>query len=134
MEKIVIKKEIEINASPENVWRVFTEPAVTKAMGGEYISDWEIGSSFNWKDNDGKIRTNGKIVLLEPAKLLKHYLFKDNETLLSTITYQLKNKNGKTILSAHEKWNFDIDDEQFKDASEGWEAALNKVKEIAEKL
>src|SRR5688572_13701194 len=90
MENRIIEKTIEINAAPAKVWRVFTDPAVTKQMGGEYVTDWKAGSTFGWKGRDGKMHTSGIILDLEPEKLLKHNLSDMNDpgTLLSTITYE----------------------------------------------
>jgi uncharacterized protein YndB with AHSA1/START domain len=38
MGDMIIHKVIEINAPLENVWRVFADPAVSRQMGGEYVS------------------------------------------------------------------------------------------------
>src|ERR1700749_1974679 len=78
-----INKSIKINATPANVWRVFTEPAVTRQMGGEYVS--------GWKGANGTMLTNGTILQIEPKHLLKHDLFDaGNKTLVtSVITYTL---------------------------------------------
>src|ERR1700749_3387673 len=86
-----INKSIKINATPANVWRVFTEPAVTRQMGGEYVSGWKAGSSFGWKGANGTMLTNGTILQIEPKHLLKHDLFDaGNKTLVtSVITYTL---------------------------------------------
>jgi len=45
----IIEKTIAINASPAKVWSVFRDPKVTKEMGGHYVSDWKVGSTFSWK-------------------------------------------------------------------------------------
>jgi uncharacterized protein YndB with AHSA1/START domain len=37
MSRSVIEKKIEISAPPDKVWRVFTDPAITKQLGGEYL-------------------------------------------------------------------------------------------------
>ncbi|MGO4294321.1 SRPBCC domain-containing protein [Chitinophaga sp. RAB17] len=136
MDKPVIKKEININASTKNVWRVFTEPAVTRQMGGEYVSEWKVGSLFGWKGKGSTLYTNGTILALEPEKLLKHSLvdLKDKNKLLSVITYEfLKNGSG-TIISAIEEVNYEMTDYQLKEANEGWDATLQLVKYVAEKL
>ncbi|MFX1703606.1 SRPBCC domain-containing protein [Chitinophaga sp. CC14] len=136
MDKPVIKKTIDINASTKKVWSVFTDPTITKQMGGEYVSDWKVGSSFGWKGKDSSIYTNGKIIELEPGKLLKHSLLdlKDKDRLLSVITYEFIKNGDSTILSATEEINYEITDYLFKEANEGWDAALQLVKYVAEKL
>ncbi|SKD01861.1 Activator of Hsp90 ATPase homolog 1-like protein [Chitinophaga ginsengisegetis] len=136
MDKPVIKKTIDINASTKKVWSVFTDPTITKQMGGEYVSDWKVGSSFGWKGKDSSVYTNGKIIELEPGKLLKHSLLdlKDKDRLLSVITYEFIKNGDSTILSATEEINYEITDYLFKEANEGWDAALQLVKYVAEKL
>lgn len=136
MDNPVIKKTIDINASTKKVWRVFTDPEITRQMGGEYVSEWKVGSSFGWKGQNSPIYTNGTILELEPEKLLKHNLFdlKDNNNVLSVITYEFVKNGAGTILSAREEINYEMSDYLFKEANEGWDAALQLVKHVAEKL
>jgi uncharacterized protein YndB with AHSA1/START domain len=136
MDNPVIKKTIAINASTKKVWSVFTDPKVTRQMGGEYVSEWKVGSSFGWKGKDSHLYTYGKIIELEPEKLLKHSLFdlKDRSKLLSVITYEFTKNGEGTIVSAIEEINYEMTEYQFKDANEGWDAALQLVKYVAEKL
>jgi uncharacterized protein YndB with AHSA1/START domain len=136
MDTPVVNKTIEINASTKKVWSIFTNPKVTKQMGGEYVSKWKVGSSFGWKGQDGRIYTNGIILALEPHKLLKHTLFdlKDKDRVLSVITYELKKNGEGTIISVVEEINYEMTIDQFKDANDGWDAALQALKGIAEHL
>ncbi|SIN97123.1 SRPBCC family protein [Chitinophaga niabensis] len=126
-----IEKSILINATPAKVWEVFTNPEVTRKMGGEYISDWKAGSSFGWKGADGKMYTQGVILQIIPNQLLQHHLFRpeDGHSILSTITYEFLDQQGSTLLLAKED-----PVESYEDASAGWDAALQAVKELAEGL
>lgn len=132
----VIEKQVEINAPVENVWRVFTEPAITRQMGGEYATDWKVGSDFGWKGPDGTMYTYGKILQVEPERLIQHNLFdmEDKNTLLSVITYRFKGDGATTILSAREELHGEMPDDALAEASEGWDYALQAVKVTAEKL
>jgi len=132
----IIEKTIEINSKPENVWRVFSDSETTKKMGGSYVSDWKIGSSFGWHNNDGEVVTRGEIIEIEPKKLLKHKLFNANKKSLidSIITYEFVEVNGRTILKAKEELNYSVSEKQFEEIMEGWNIALDFVKNIAEKL
>lgn len=136
MDKPVVKKVIDINASTKKVWSVFTDPAITRQMGGEYVSKWKVGSSFGWKGKGSSLYTNGTILELEPEKLLKHSLvdLKDKDRLLSVITYRFEKNGAGTTVSAIEEINYEMSDYQFKEANEGWDAALQLVKYVAEKL
>ena len=134
MNKSFIEKTIEINVTPAKLWRVFTDPAITRQMGGEYVTDWQIGSSFSWKGNDGNIYTNGAILQLEPERILQHNLFNPGEetNVLSVITYQMEKKDAVTVLNAREDYSFELTAKEYEDASAGWDFALAILKETAE--
>ncbi|MBO9151545.1 SRPBCC domain-containing protein [Chitinophaga sp. GCM10012297] len=128
----VIEKTIEIHAPPSKVWRVFTDPALSRQMGGEYVSDWRPGSAFGWKGPDGKMLTSGTILEIMPEKLLKHDL-SDKNNLLSVITYELIPHQEATLVAAREELQYELTEEQLQEAEEGWEIALRAVKDLAEK-
>jgi uncharacterized protein YndB with AHSA1/START domain len=134
MKKSFVEKTIEIKTTPEILWQVFTDPSITRQMGGEYLTDWKVGSSLNWKGTDGNIYTNGVILELEPGKVFKHNLFnQDEETnILSELTYKLEENNGSTTLYAREDYNIEMTEKEYEEASEGWTFALNVLKETAE--
>jgi uncharacterized protein YndB with AHSA1/START domain len=133
MSKFSIKKSIEINAPVSQVWRVFTDPALTRQMGGEYVSDWEVGSSLGWKGVDGKILTNGTIMKLDTERLLQHTLLNSVGSTGSVITYELDEKNGVTTIHAREDFMNPIADKEYKDTVDGWDAALRALKNTAER-
>ena len=131
----LIQKTITITASAHEVWRVFTDPKVTMLMGGHYVSTWITGETLQWKDADGKLYSYGIILELEPDKLLKHSLYdmKTKSRITSFITYRFEDKGKYMILHAEEELTFDMRDDQFDEALEGWDLALDTVKEIAER-
>ena len=131
----LIVKSITISTSAHEVWRVFTDPKVTMLMGGHYVSSWKKGESLQWKGDDGKLYSYGIILELEPDQLLKHSLYdmKTKERITSTITYRFEDMGKYTILHAEEELAFDMRDDQFEEALEGWDMALDTVKEIAER-
>ena len=132
-----VEKSIQIGAPVSKVWRVFTDPALTRQMGGEYLTAWKVGSSFRWKGPDGQLLTNGSILKIESEKILQHNLFStdaaSSEAILSVITYEFHEQDGLTTLLAREDFARSITDEEFDSAIEGWDAALQSVKEIAER-
>lgn len=135
MENKIIEATIEINAPMDKVWSVFTIPEITKQMGGYYETDWRVGSPFGWKGQDGKLYTKGTVLEVNPKRLLKHNLFDLNDNrLLSVITYEFTENAGITIISAKEEIKYEMTNEQFQEANEGWDFALQSVKETAEKI
>jgi uncharacterized protein YndB with AHSA1/START domain len=134
MKNNVIKKTITIQALPQKVWQVFTDPVVSRQMGGEYVTDWKTGSTIGWKGIAGTLYTNGIILQIEPGKLLKHNLLDlATHRLLSVITYELIAGDGFTSVHATEELNGEMTDEEYKGSSDGWDMALQSVKNIAEK-
>ena len=135
MSKRILEKSIEIDAPAANVWRVFTDPALTRQMGGEYVTTWKVGSSFGWKGLDGKMYTEGTILQLEPGKHLQHNLFRagSDREVASVITYDLHEKDGQTTLRSREEFTNPLNEEEYTEASEGWDTALLAVKDLAEK-
>lgn len=134
MPNLFLEKTIEIAAPKAKVWSVFTDPELSRRMGGEYVTDWEAGSSIGWKA-DGKMRTDGKILKVEAGRLLKHNLFRDIDgvaTMTSVITYELRGPEHSTTLSARESFAEAQDAKSFAEASKGWDATLAKLKEVAE--
>ena len=135
MPKTVLEKSIEINAPAAKVWRVFIDPVLTRQMGGEYVADWKVGGSFGWKGLDGKMYTEGTILQIEPEKCLQHNLFSSGpgREVASVITYVLQEKDGYTTLHSREEFTNPLNEKEYTDAWEGWDAALLVVKELAEK-
>src|SRR5687767_9877347 len=125
MQKRIIEKTISINAPVNIAWRAFTDPALTKKMGGEYVSGWKPGSSIGWKGPNGKLYTHGIILEIEKEKMIKHSLLDmdDNSKLLSVITYRFSQNAVDTVLSATEELNYEMTDEELEEASDGWDHA-----------
>jgi uncharacterized protein YndB with AHSA1/START domain len=134
MSKFSIEKSIEINAPVSKVWRVFTDPVLTRQMGGEYVSNWKVGSSFGWRMLDGNIVTNGTIMKIMPEELLQHTLLNSVGSTNSVITYELSEKNGITTILAIEDFTNPIPDDEYAEAADGWDTALGALKDIAESI
>ena len=133
MSKFSIEKSIEINAPVSQVWRVFTDPVLTRQMGGEYVSNWEVGSSFSWRGLDGRPLTNGTIMKIEPERLLQHTLLNSVGSTDSVITYEFDENEGVTTLRAREDFTNPIKDNEYRDAAKGWDAALRVLKSTVER-
>jgi uncharacterized protein YndB with AHSA1/START domain len=134
MDKQVVATEITMDVPASQVWRMFVDPSFTKQMGGEYSSDWEPGSMLRWKAN-GQVITNGRILQIRKEQLLQHSLFYPDEldTAMAIITYTLREENGKTIVSITEEFIDPVTENEFKDSVEGWDSALQMIKQLLEK-
>ena len=135
MSKTIIEAAIDINTSADKVWRVFTDPSVSRQMGGAYITDWQKGSTISWQGLDGTLYTNGTILDIRPGKLLQHNLYgTDGLSVLSVITYTFETHKAHTTLSAREVLSKAVPTEEYVNMLEGWHTALELLKSLAEKL
>lgn len=127
---------IHIDTSVNDVWTVFVNPAITKQLGGEYLTNWKQGSSIHWKDNSGVLQTSGIILELIPQKLLKIQLYDTTvpSEILSTVTYEFEDHHSFTRLVVEEVIHYQINNDEYHDASQRWKDTLFAIAELAEKI
>lgn len=137
---LVVKKLITISADSAKVWDAITNSELTKKYMYNSVIDstWRKGSSIIWKDADsGKIHVKGKILQIEPEKILVTSDLSIDANLpditsnYTTVKYELNSKNDKTILSVTEE-NFNGNIKRFKDAEQFWEKVLTGLKNLFE--
>jgi uncharacterized protein YndB with AHSA1/START domain len=90
MEKLEIKNEIFIQASPEKVWDLLTNPQQTKKymFGCETVSDWKIGSDLLWRgeyQGQAMVFVKGKILDLQINKRLLYTVIDPNNTAIADV-------------------------------------------------
>lgn len=145
MAPLTIKKNITINAPASKVWKVLTKPEFTKKymFGCEVDSDWEEGSSVEWKiyqDLKETIYVKGKVIKIKPEKHLTYSTFDPQGGLPDipenylTVTYDLVQKNNQTTLTVLQGDFSTVAEgpDRFSDAEKGWEVTLPEIKTIAE--
>ena len=138
---LVLRRVVEINATPAKVWTTITDPKITKhwAMGLEVSSEWKAGSPIIWKGmSDGKeIIHKGQVLDIELKRLLQISDFglemglEDKETNYTRITYELSPKSERTVLTVTED-RFNGNKERYRDAESFWDKVLLWIKTIAE--
>ncbi len=145
----IIRNTITINAPAIKVWDALTNPEQTKIymFGCETVSDWKAGSTLLWQaDYEGKniIFVKGNILKIETGKHLTYSVFDPNNKSMEdipenylTVTYDLSEQNGQTILIVTQgDYNTVADGERrYKESynnGEGWNPILVQVKEISE--
>jgi uncharacterized protein YndB with AHSA1/START domain len=127
-----LEKTIKIDAPAARVWQVFTDSQVTRELGGEYVTDWQVGSTIGWKSGEHML-THGMISEFVPGKM---FAFRQDGSIRgvgSNIRYELEQAGEGTLLHASERFEQTIPEQDYADASEGWDIALGMVKEVAEK-
>ena len=137
MKKLIVEKSIEIDAPASKVWEALTKPDLSKQWieqfwpgFGALESDWKRGSPMRWKTANGKIDLEGKIIAIEPEKMIR-YSFTMPQDL---VTLTLDEQNGQTVLAVtHGDFTQKPDSEEcYLGALAGWEMNLPKIKELAE--
>lgn len=139
--KLVLKKEIHIQAPVHEVWRAITDPAIIKKMffGSDVESDWKEGGPlvFSGEWEGKKYEDKGVILKMVPGKLFKYNYWSnlsgtdDIPENYADITYQLEEDGQHT--------RFLLTQEGFKDkdalehSRESWDYVLDVMKQELEK-
>ena len=139
--KFVAEKRITINASADAVWQALTDPALVKQYmhGTNMETSWKVGSPITWKGEwKGKAyEDKGKVLALEPKKLLRttHWSpmggSEDKPENYHTVTYELAERGGKTILTL-KQGNNASQEEADTMAEKNWGPVLEGLKTVAE--
>lgn len=135
-----VHKRIELMAKPNEVWDALTNPDKTKSyfFNCKVYSDWLKGSSIVFKGRIfliKKIELKGKILEIEPQKLLKYTLSNDSgkSDTFSTITDEIIYENGRTILTISDNVGEGKGAaERFKKSQKGWDKVLSGLKKLLE--
>lgn len=142
MKEYIVKKSIDIKAKPDEVWDALTNPEKTKKyfFNSEVHSDWKTGSPIIFKGRIfliKKYEMQGKIVQIEPQKLLKYTLQNSSDTKTkshSTVTDVLTYNNGVTSLSiSDDVGQGEGAEKRFKRSEKAWDKILKGLKELVEK-
>lgn len=139
-EEFVSRSTISIDASPQQVWDVVTDPAAVKEFmfGADLETDWTVGGPIFWRgEYEGKpYQDKGEILDVEPAVRLVHTHFSplggeaDEPQNYHTLTWMLNAQDGATQLTLTQDNNPSADAAQH---SQGmWDMLLADVKRITE--
>lgn len=145
---MIIKVEIDFNASKKQVWNLLTNPEITKQymFGCEVLSDWKIGSSIIWKglteDGTEVIYVKGEIIEIEKGKKVTFTMFDPNKGLEDkaenyvNLTYELqKLENGtRLILTQGDFSKAENGKSRYEESSKGWEMIIPIMKKVISEL
>ena len=121
MPNLFIDTSIEVAAPVEKTW---------ETLKAAHTSDWEVGSPISGSG------INGKIMKIEPQRLLKHNILKPVDgiqTLSSIVTYEMEWMGEKTLLKARESFAEAQDAKTFAESKKALDESLRKLKDAAEK-
>lgn len=146
---LIVQNSITIHAPAAKVWDALVNPAQTKRymFGCETVSDWKPGSSLLWQGvYEGKeiVFVKGHIVDIRPPLFLSYTVIDPNSTTIPdipenylTVTYQLEEKNGDTLLTVSQGDFSKVAEGEKRYAEtynggEGWNPILVQIKALLE--
>ena len=136
----VAHAEVQISASPQQVWDALTDPdAISTFMFGAKVdTDWEEGSAITWSgEYDGKpYQDKGEILEVAESERLRmtHYSPLTGEDDVPenyhTLDYRLHDEGETTRLTLDQDGNDSA--EQAEQFASNWQTMLDQVKEYVE--
>lgn len=125
-----LKRSLEIDAPPTEVWRVLTNPELVREWAAAYQdgisvrTSWRAGERITWKSADGSTQAVGAIAAIEPERLLK-IRYDDDDARSFPDTFEIVAKEDRTWLNVSAD---EVDEADLKAAEE----ALQEIKSLAE--
>ena len=140
----VIRQSVDIDAPATAVWRVLTDSALTKEYmyGCEIVSSWAVGEPFNWKGGDGVVYVMGRLVEVQPNRVLRYTMLDPNATYPDipanylTVTCMVVPADGRTTLNMEigDYATVADGDVRYRHSMDGGDALLLQIKAIAERI
>ena len=141
MTNIICTVSLGINAPKSKVWAALTQPQIVKQyfFGTNLVTDWKVGNPILFTGEwEGKPYTDkGTVLQFQPESILKYDYWSnfsgqpDVPENYQTITYELKEKNGKTVLIIKQE---NCKSEEVREHSEkNWMMVMGGMKDLVEK-
>jgi uncharacterized protein YndB with AHSA1/START domain len=140
MKNVIATARVDIEATPKQVWRALTDPALIKQyfMGADVETDWKAGSPITWRgEYQGKpYEDKGKIIEVVPEERLQHTHFSpmsgqpDEAENYHTLTYSLEQRGSHTEVVLTQDNNGTA--EEAERSSSTWTAMLDGLKKTVE--
>ena len=132
---------ITFNAPASAVWQGLTDPAIVEVyfFGTQQKSDYVVGSpiTFSGEWEGKKYEDKGTILAIIPGEYLKYSYWssmggtEDKPENYATVSYQLIEKEGKTVLEITQD---NLKDQAAKEHSENnWQMLMGELKKLLEK-
>ncbi|WP_426227262.1 SRPBCC domain-containing protein [Pseudarthrobacter sp. DSP2-3-2b1] len=132
---------ITIDAPPDRVWEVITDPDAVKEFmfGADLQTDWTVGGPIVWRGEwEGKpYEDKGQILEVEPGRKLVHTHFsplggeEDKPENYHTLTWLLEGQDGQTRLTLSQDNNASA---AAAEHSQGmWDMLVADVRRISER-
>lgn len=137
----VATAQVDISASPEQVWNALVDPGQIEQyfFGSKVESDFRPGSPIVWKgEYDGKAyEDKGEVIEVWPGRRLKltHFSPRSGEEDLPEnyheLVYELEHRGTKTHLSLTQDNN--ASEEEATHSADNWQTMLTGLKKVVER-
>lgn len=130
----VLKRTLEIDAPPHEVWRVLTTPELVREWASAYLdgisirTSWREGEKVTWKAPNGATRAWGTVAAFKPERLLK-FDYPDDPRGPFSDTFEIASFDDKTRLEFTTGPLADADVAALEAATE---EAIREIKSLAE--
>ena len=129
--------EVYIKASPERIWQAITDPAMTQVyyFGSLIESDFTVGSALNYKQPDGSLDIEGKVLEADPPRKLVHSFstrWEANDDPPTTVTWEITPMGGETCRLAVTHGGFASENATYESVKGGWPMILSGLKTLVE--
>ena len=128
-----------IAATPEQVWSALTEPAQSEQyfFGRRVESDWQVGSPFVLRMDDGRVDSQGVVLLAEPPYRLSvtwrvEWLEAFRELPEVVVTWQVDALGQAVRLTVSETHREPVDEQMLQGGRNGWPMILAGLKTLLE--
>lgn len=139
MQDFVVRKQVEIRSAMKNVWHALTDPDLTQQyfFGCKVDSTWIVGSPITFKRKILWIlpfELNGTIIKMDRGRFLQFTLKNKKSDTESTVTIELYEEAGKTIVSITDDVGDgdDTGEDRYDRSVKGWDKVLNGLKRVTE--
>ena len=137
----VATAEVDISASPSQVWNALTDPAlIEKYMMGSHVeTSWQPGDPITWKgEYDGReYEDHGEVVAVEPQRRLEVTHFspltgqEDKPENYHSVEYTLSDRGDRVHVTLRQDNNGSEDEATH--SAENWQQMLDGLKELVER-
>ena len=133
----VLKRSLDIDAPPNEVWRVLTTPELVREWAAVYMegisirTTWREGEPVTWKAPDGATTASGTVAAFQPGKLLSFQYEADPRARspARAETYEIRPIDHKTRL---ELTTGPLDEADFEALEGPTTQAIEEINSLAE--